>query len=107
MTRKTPYRTEPDPELERLVEATPPGMAHWAGTGPAGTTCVECRSYGYDPELGGIVGLVHPHSCRRLFQMTGRPGPAFSPWTPSCKHFQPLGFARLAGERHVQARGRR
>jgi hypothetical protein len=39
------YLTEPNPELAALVKATPPGMAHWAGTGPAGKVCRDCAAW--------------------------------------------------------------
>ncbi len=32
-----------DPEVERGRRETPPGMAHWAGSGPPETKCVDCR----------------------------------------------------------------
>jgi hypothetical protein len=88
MTRKAPNLTESNPQLERVVDATPPGMAHWAGTGPGGTTCGDCRSYGYDPEWK-FPCVVRPNSCRRFFQLMAYHGPALPPETPSCKHFQP------------------
>ena len=37
-----------EPEaFKRLVEATPLAIPHWSGTGPPGTVCGQCRSYGY------------------------------------------------------------
>lgn len=85
-----PTRRSPDGVL------TPPGMAHWAGTGPAGTTCRECRwwmttgKWSEDQGPGG-GGAPLPARCRRYkaFGMLKRFGPALNHDTPSCKYFLP------------------
>jgi hypothetical protein len=35
----------PANDLDRQVRDTPPGMAAWAGTGPADRTCEQCRHF--------------------------------------------------------------
>ena len=54
---------------KRLVEATPPGMAYWLGTGPVGTVCEQCSFYGYD--------IQYPNSCHRYFLLTTQHGARF------------------------------
>ena len=34
-----------DSDLDRKIAATHRGMAHWAGTGPDGTTCGACEHF--------------------------------------------------------------
>jgi hypothetical protein len=86
--------TVTDPELDHLVKATPPGMAHWAGTGPANTTCEQCQSFGYEaPIRNGLGDTIstksQPKSCRRFFQLMRQHGKPLLPSTPSCRHFEP------------------
>jgi hypothetical protein len=91
-----PHLTSIDPELDKRVKATPPGMAHWAGTGPDGATCGQCRHYGYDTPLrnahDNVIGTVEKlNSCRRFFELMRRHGKPLPPLTPSCRHFRPRG----------------
>ena len=74
------YLTAADPALQRLIEATPLGMAHWSGTGPPGTVCEQCSFYGYG---------AHPNSCYRIYVRVMEHGSAFPAETRSCKHFAP------------------
>jgi hypothetical protein len=68
-------------ELKRLIDATPPGMAHWSATGPPGTVCEQCSFYGFH--------MQHPNSCYRYYLRVSEHGAAFPAETPSCKHFTP------------------
>jgi hypothetical protein len=82
-----------DPKLERLVRATPRGaMAHWAGTGPAATTCGQCQRYGYYASIksaaGDTIGSVHKHQrCELYWILTHKHGAVLKASTASCKHF--------------------
>ena len=76
----TTYLTPPNPEFKRMVEATPSGMAYWAGTGPPRTVCGKCSYYGYG---------AHPNSCYRYYVGRSEHGAALPAKTPSCQHFQP------------------
>jgi hypothetical protein len=83
-----------NPELDRLVKQTLPGMAHWAGTGPPGTTCEQCKHFGYSAPLrnrrGKTVGAKnYPKSCHRFFELMQQHGPPLRPSTLSCRHFEP------------------
>ena len=72
---------------------TPAGMAHWAGTGPKGTTCRECHWWmttGKWPEEGpGSNGNPLPARCRayKALGMLKTYGPPVAHDTPSCSHF--------------------
>ena len=72
------YLTSTNPELEKLARSTPPGMAHWAGTGPAGASC----GHG-DINVAGRKRVKH-NRCLKFYWMMGRPGAD----TPACRHFE-------------------
>lgn len=69
-------------EFDAKIEATHLGQAHYAGTGPDGTTCRQCQHFvspGYyskfDKKRGGTLkeGRCHapiPHKARRRFPHT-------------------------------------
>jgi hypothetical protein len=80
---KVTYLFDADPAFKRLVEATPSGMAHGAGTGPPSTVCEQCSSYGYSRR--------YPYSCYRYYEMRSEHGAELPADTPSCKHFAPRG----------------
>jgi hypothetical protein len=90
-----PHLTSANPELDRLIRATPPGMAHWAGTGPAGTVCEGCAHFGYrevkrDKTTGDVLSTVRKtERCGKFYELMKRSGDRISPRTPSCRHFQP------------------
>lgn len=73
---------------------TPPGMAHWAGTGPSHTTCRECSHWmstaKWQAEAGPAGGGEPlPGRCRRYRElgMLKKYGPPIPHDTPSCKMF--------------------
>jgi ribosomal protein L32 len=72
----TPYRTCPDSEFDRRVRTTAPGMAHFAGTGPQGTTCDGCAH----------LTLRH-RVCRQYERISGRHGTPLPPAQESCRYF--------------------
>jgi hypothetical protein len=89
-----PHLTSIEPELDRLVKQTLPGMAHWAGTGPAGTTCEQCRFFGYSAPLRNGLGetvsaIKKDKCCHRYFRLMKQHGKPLLPQTPSCRHFEP------------------
>jgi hypothetical protein len=89
-----PNLTTINPEFDRLVKATPPGMAHWAGTGPTNTTCEQCKHYGYSAPirngLGDTISTVKKDKCcRKFFDLMRCHGKPLLPSTPSCRHYQP------------------
>lgn len=73
--------TSLDPDFDRKVRATIEGMAHWAGTGPAGTCCGDCVFLVKRGWLG--------YGCEKYMKLTGRtPATELPRQTPSCRHFQ-------------------
>lgn len=79
-------------ENERQKQATRPGMAHFAGTGPIGATCASCRYR----EGGSRLAELGPHAVvkigcsmyRRLMKI--KPDakvPTFNSSTPACRHY--------------------
>jgi hypothetical protein len=77
--------TEPNTELARLIQRTPAGMAHWAGTGPSGATCGKCEHYDYfDAKMKRYPnGCVVYYASMRINCKT--PIPAR---TPACRFFR-------------------
>jgi hypothetical protein len=64
-----------------------PGMAHFSGTGPKGTTCGHCNYWGYrrESKKGGIISV---DACKKFHKLTGEHGPAIKAALPSCKYFE-------------------
>jgi len=81
-----------DKNLDERQANTPPGMAFWAGTGPAGRTCRECSFYqfnGYKSKKGGITGgVLKLGICNKYLSMMLRAGSKVPHETPSCKYFE-------------------
>ena len=85
------------PTALELAEATPPGMAHYAGTGPAGTSCASCQFFlGRLRAVGIGQGTLQPGRCRKFMMIMRRhhglrtvPVLNIPPETPSCRHYGP------------------
>ena len=67
--------------------ATEPGMAFFAGTGPADKTCGDCQFRGY---VRGIITKKHGaktkrfNGCAKFHALRGKHGPAISQYLRSC-----------------------
>jgi len=68
---------------------TEPGMAHFSGTGPNGTTCGKCIHWGYKREAGKSKAMKSVEACQKYHDLTGKHGPAIKAALPSCKYFEP------------------
>lgn len=71
--------------MQSLIENSPPGMAHWSGTGPRDKTCRECTRWlarGYSKE-----GAILDAPCAKYKDMTGRAGARVPARTTSCQFF--------------------
>jgi hypothetical protein len=85
-----------DTELEKAIDQTVPGMAHWANGGPFATTCGDCRFLGYrrnlppkkDEHGRETARSVHTGGCLKYRTLTQRHGPPVPPQTPSCRHYE-------------------
>jgi len=85
--------------IDRVTESrrahTHPGMAHFAGTGPARKTCRECEHWtgcgfgdGYYSGNGKHGGVIKPRSCAKYRSlMHGEVGPAVPFDALPCRHF--------------------
>lgn len=60
---------------------TVPGMAHFAGTGPADKTCGDCASWVMIPRSPKM-------QCARYTKMTGQKGKAIPHSTWACRYFE-------------------
>jgi hypothetical protein len=72
---------------------TAPGQAHFAGTGPTGKTCGECKFKGYRRRIvkksGEFSKAVTSAGCAKFFELTRTHGPAISKFQQACKYFEP------------------
>ena len=66
---------------------TVPGMAHFAGTGPVGTSCGGCRFKGYR-RLTKNGSTTQSQGCAKHLEMSKRHGAAIDGLTRSCKYFE-------------------
>lgn len=87
---KQDHLTVLDIEFENRVARTQVGMAFWAGTGPQGKTCRECKSYGFNGYTSSKSvngGTLKNGPCERYVSQMGKSYRV--PYdTPSCKYFE-------------------
>lgn len=82
------HLTEPNPDLAAKRSKTMPGMAFWAGTGPEGKTCRECKHWAFDGYLASS-GLLKDAQCDKYTRMmNGNPGGKLPHYMPACKYFE-------------------
>ncbi len=62
-----------------------PGMAHFAGTGPAGKTCGVCVYRGY---YRNKYDAKKHYGCQKFRTLTGRNGPAVDAAYQACRYFE-------------------
>jgi hypothetical protein len=89
----TPYLTKGYSDvIEHQIRTSRPGMAHFANTGPFGTTCGECMYFGYHKArrtaAGDPIKSKHVRACAKYYELTGKHGAVLPANTPSCRHFQ-------------------
>ncbi len=71
-----------EPEVERAWRETPSGMAHWAGSGPVGTKCMDCQHLDLAKD-----SKTEKARCRKYATLMRRPGKKFSKRAAACKYF--------------------
>lgn len=82
------------PEQQRTHEASVPGQAHFALTGPRGTVCRECSHWADAKQYHRKEGRLSPRRCKKFSSLMRAAaaevtlGPAVDPATPSCVHFK-------------------
>lgn len=88
-----------DKATEDGLRKTPPGMAHWAGSGPEGKTCRECLRYSDEGRYAANAkkhpaGGLKPGRCLKFQEMRKAQreknikGDKFPHTTPACKYFE-------------------
>ena len=81
-----------DKQSEDGFRKTPPGMAHWSGTGPEATRCWQCfyfRTYGYYSQRGKMGGKLKPGNCRKFADLMRGQVTKFDGDVLSCRHYEP------------------
>jgi hypothetical protein len=77
-------------KTDKLARATWSGMAHFAGTGPKGTTCRTCVHWAFDGYLSS-KGTLKDTICEQYSKMmNGRTGGRVPHDAPSCKYYEPM-----------------
>lgn len=80
-----------DKNLDEKVARTPTGMAFWAGTGPALTTCRTCIFYtfaGYKSSRGNKGGMLKAGPCKEFVRLTNVDSHKIPHETQSCKFYK-------------------
>lgn len=83
--------TRPQGEEQAVrEERTVHGMAFWASTGPFGTTCRQCRFWGWSKGFKrDEEGRLEPRRCANYKRFShGRNGDGVPAETASCKYFE-------------------
>ena len=85
-------------DLARQIKSTVPGMAHWAGSGPADAYCSSCKFFGYWKNKRNAAGEIitskfRKSACGKFHDLTGQHGPDLDGNPKACRHFEPRGAA--------------
>ncbi len=78
--------------IDVLARISHPGMAHFAGTGPRGSTCRECVFWAHGPhdyraKNGKWRGLIEAATCKKYRQITMQTGGKIPDDAAACKYF--------------------
>lgn len=79
--------------FDTMARATHPGMAHFAGTGPHGSTCRECifwnhQTHDYRSKNGKHRGVIMPAICKKYRALMHYEGPKIPDEAQACKYFE-------------------
>jgi hypothetical protein len=80
------------PKLEHQIRKSYPGQAHFAGSGPPKTKCIDCAAYGYWQQIydksGNTKRSKRHRGCKVFRSLTGSDGPSFpGKKAEACKYF--------------------
>jgi hypothetical protein len=78
-------------ETTALAETTHQGQAHFAGTGPFGATCIECKLwmfYDWHSAHGKHGGEPKDAPCAKYRQLMRKEGPKIPHAASACKYFE-------------------
>lgn len=93
MIEATENLTQPNPALAALQRVTMPGMAHWAGTGPADKSCIGCALFRQIRKpVGQDKDIPREGRCLKFIRVNRALHGSASiyyipPSTPSCRYF--------------------
>lgn len=76
-----------DDRINELRRQTPPGMAHWSGTGPEGTTCITCSYAAFNGYNPGYQGTLKKINCKKYKELVKKTGDRFDPYVKSCRFY--------------------
>jgi hypothetical protein len=71
--------------VDKLARQSFSGMAHFAGTGPRGATCKQCRLWDNDPVKSPDAPKAQ---CKKYQQITNHPGNEVPSIAAACKYFE-------------------
>jgi hypothetical protein len=74
-------------DINKEHAQTEPGMAHFAGTGPAGATCGKCGFWGYKKPTSRDRMVSH-NGCYKYYELMKKDGPAIKASLPACKYYE-------------------
>jgi hypothetical protein len=72
--------------VDKLARQSFAGMAHFAGTGPRGATCKQCKLWNYDPIKSPDETKAR---CWKYKQITNHNGGLVPSVALACKYFEP------------------
>ena len=89
---KSPFRPSPS-GLTRLPGVPDsgdviPGMAYYAGSGPAGERCSNCAFWGYYRPNKSGTKRYKTSACLRFKELTGKHGPPIKGENSACKYWR-------------------
>ena len=70
-------------EIEHARARTPPGMAHWATSGPQGAQCMDCLHFDLEKD-----SKIEATICLKYTGLMGRKGKKIPKRTAACKYFE-------------------
>lgn len=70
-------------DWDQAARKTYVGMAHFAGTGPAGKTCRTCTHF-----APAFKGRSRNRVCHRFKELTGKWGDSIPAKALACKHYE-------------------
>jgi hypothetical protein len=78
--------------LDRQIQTTHRGQAHFANSGPVGATCGDCIFLGYDRKVcngsGDTIKVVRYGGCKKYHEFTNKHGPIVPAHAGACRHFE-------------------
>jgi hypothetical protein len=68
--------------VDDLARQSFAGMAHFAGTGPTGSSCSKCQNWDFVNQKAGSA------RCKKYQNITGKPGSTVPDSARGCKYFE-------------------